>query len=532
MDLDQQIELLQAAAGDPKRLALAVLELGPAAAGTELRRALTCAAVPRWFDARILAAVLDPDLAAAADTWLDRLKALSCVEGFPARAAWNVHEQTRLALRESLQAQDPARMAELAARAQTPFPGETMPERIERAYHLVLADPAGAYPTLRVLDWDVQATPADGTALAQAMVEYPVHPGWPDLTRGWALLLRAARLSAYRPLGATIDDARGALGLFESAGVDRAGAWALVALGWGLGYRGQPGDLEEAEGALERAVSLRERLAAQAADAALAGLDLSEALLHLARLRAEQGSPAAQERALADHGRGIAIAEELLDRDPGAPRHAETLARHLEWRGWLSAARGERRPAEDDYRRAIGLWEGLLAANPTSALVAQELVSVKDKLGRLLAQGDAADRVAALVLAEDCLASTARLVEADPESREARRDLLLSLERLGDRLRARGGPGDLERARGCYERYLEIAERLYETDPESALAQWDRLVGYERMALIAEQRGDPSAQYWWRKALAAIEAMQQAGTLAPADAPFVERYRRKLRQYG
>lgn len=529
MDIDAQLALLQAAAGDPRRLALAVLELGPAAAGTDLRRALTCAAVPRWFDARILAAVLDPDLAGVAATWLERLKGLNCVEGFPARAAWNVHEQTRLALREALHGEDPARMAELAARAQAAFPGETVHERIERAYHLVLADPAGAYPTLRVLNWDAMATPADGTALAQAMAEYPAHPGWPDLTRGWALLLRADRLSAYRPRGETIDDARRALGLFESAGLESAVGRALELLGWALALRRRPVDLAEAQGTLERAVSLRERLAAQAPDAALADWDLSEALFLLGFVRAEQGTPAAQAQALADHGRGIAIAEGLLDRDPGAPRPAWSLARHLAWRGELHTGRGERGPVEADYRRAIGLREGLVAAEPASAVAARDLMTVRNRLALLLAQGGPADRAAALAMAEDGLASAERLVEANPESGEAQRDLLLSLGLLGDRLSARGAPGDLERARGCYERRLEIAERLYEADPGSALAQRDRSVGYERMALIAERRGDPSARDWWRRALAADEAMQQAGTLAPADAPFIERYRRRLR---
>ncbi|WP_295436859.1 hypothetical protein [uncultured Thiodictyon sp.] len=528
MDLNAQLELLQAAAGDPKRLALAVLELGPAAAGTDLRRALTCAAVPRWFDARILAAVLDPDLAGAAETWLERLKGLSCVEGFPARAAWNVHEQTRLALREALHGEDPARMAALAARAQGAFPGETMHERIERAYHLVLADPAGAYPTLRVLDWDVRATPADGTALAQAMAEYPAHPGWPDLTRGWALLLRASRLSPYRPLGETIDDARGALGPFESTGLHSAGAWALATLGWALGYRRQPGDLDEALGALERAVSLSEGLAAQVTDAALADCDLSEALFLLGMVRAEQSSPAASAQALADHGRGIAIAEGLLDCDPGAPRPVSTLARHLELRGWLRAGRGERGLAEVDYRRAIGLREGLLAANRASAPAARDLLTVRGRLGHLLAQGGAEDCATALALAEDGLAGVECLLAANPESGETRRDLLVSLGLLGDRLSARGGPGDLERACGCYERRLEIAERLYEADPESPLAQRDRSIGYEQMARLAEQRGDPSARHWWRKTLVAIEAMQRAGTLDPADARFVEHFRRRL----
>jgi len=523
------LALLQSAAGDPRRPALAVLELGPAAAGTDLRRALTCAVVPRWFDARILAAVLDPDLAGAAATWLERLKGLNCVEDFPARAAWNVHEQTRLALREALHGEDPARMVELSARAQAAFPGETLPERIERAYHLVLADPAGAYPTLRVLNSDVRATPADGTALAQALAEYPAHPGWPDLTRGWALLLRADRLSEYRPRGETIDDARRALGLFESAGLDSAVAWALEMLGWALEYRRRPGDLDEAQGALGRAVSLRERLAAQAPDATLADWDLSEALFLLGFVHAEQGTPAAQAQALADHGRGIAIAEGLLDRGPGAPRPARTLARYLEWRGRLHAGRVERGPAEADYRRAIGLREGLVAANPASALASRDLLSVKDRLARLLAQGGPADRAAALALAEDCLVSAERLVEANPVSGEARRDLSVILVLLGDQLCTRGAPGDLERARGCYERYLEIAERLHEADPGSALAQRDRWVGYECMARIAEERGDPSAQDWWRRALAAIEAMQQAGTLALADAWAIDYYRGRLR---
>jgi tetratricopeptide (TPR) repeat protein len=527
MDIDAQIAAIQAAAGDPKRLALTLLDLGPAPPGSDLRRALECAAVPRWFDARILTHLLDPDLLAAADadTWLTRLTALGCVEPLPARGGWNVHETTRLALREGLHAADPARIAALARRAMDAFGADDLAARIEHAYHLVLADPLHAYDRLRPLARDTQDDPADGTALAQALGEYPAHPGWPALTRGWALALRSGKLRHYRSIGETIDDARAALALFEGADAPDADiALTLMLLGFDLARRRRPGDQAEAEGCLGRALALFERDRTRAAHPLRADLDLAEAFLLLANPEAQRGGAAATDAALADYDRGLAIAEPLVAAHPGARWPAWMLSLLLESRGrlfYLRDGRGERPRAEADYRRAIGLREALHAARPESQVAARDLFMVRWRLADLLARGGAEDRATALAQFEQCLADAERLLASDPESALAAGDVSLSLNRIGDLLHQRAGPGDLERALDRYRRGLAIAERLLQANPESGEAARDLYISYDRMALTTEALGDPAALDWWRKAHAHARAMQLAGTLAAADEWFV-----------
>jgi hypothetical protein len=578
MDIDAQIAAIQAAAGDPKRLALTLLDFGQAPPGSDLRRALECAAVPRWFDARILTHLLDPDLLAAADadTWLTRLTALGCVEPLPARGGWNVHETTRLALREGLHAADPARIAALARRAMDAFASDDMAARIEHAYHLVLADPGGAYDRLRWLAQDTKDDPADGTALAQAQAEYPAYDGWPALTWAWALLLRSGKLRHYRPIGATIDDARAALALFEGAGAPDADiAWTLMSLGFDLATRRRPGDQAEAEGCLGRAVALFERDRTRATDPLRANLDLAEALFYLAWTKSQRGGAAATDAALADCERGLAIAEPLVAAHPEARWPAWLLSRLLEWRGrlfYLRDGRWDRPRAEADYGRAIGLREALHAARPESQVAARDLFMVRWRLADLLARGGAGERAAALAQFEQCLADAERLLasdpesalaagdvslslnrigdllhqragpgdleraldgyrrglairerlfQANPESADVARDISVSLNRIGDLLRRRAGPGDLERALDGYRRGLAIRERLLQANPESGEAARDLYISYDRMALTTEALGDPAALDWWRKAHAHARAMQLAGTLAAADEWFV-----------
>ena len=112
MDFTEQLRVLQAAQGDPAKLALATVDLAyPALADAErtaLKESLEAAAIPHWCDEAILAALLGITAEESA-VRLARLRRLSVVEPFPARGsnAVNVHEAARLALRKAM-ADDPA----------------------------------------------------------------------------------------------------------------------------------------------------------------------------------------------------------------------------------------------------------------------------------------------------------------------------------------------------------------------------------------------------------------------------------------
>src|SRR4051794_1952311 len=97
MDLAEQIRVLEAARGDPAKLALATVDLAypelPESERAALTETLEAAAIPHWCDEKILAALLEIPSEESADR-LARLSRLSVAEPFPARgdSAINVHE--------------------------------------------------------------------------------------------------------------------------------------------------------------------------------------------------------------------------------------------------------------------------------------------------------------------------------------------------------------------------------------------------------------------------------------------------------
>src|SRR5215510_4840817 len=106
MDFNTFIDRLKTSQDDKKSLTLATVDLVLAAHDAALRHALEAAAVPHWFDARILAALGHTQESVAAD-WVEQLRQLPFVESFAARHAWNVHEATRVVLRDHLYAAEP-----------------------------------------------------------------------------------------------------------------------------------------------------------------------------------------------------------------------------------------------------------------------------------------------------------------------------------------------------------------------------------------------------------------------------------------
>ena len=151
MNIDDLIAELQAAQGDPAKLTLATLDAVLSGTGRpELRPAVEAASIPHWFDADILACLMETDAQSAGDI-VAQLRTLPMVEDFPARHGWNVHEATRLALRNHLLETDPERFRRLSARAASCLSGDDPHHRIEAVYHRLVADPQDGADALRQL---------------------------------------------------------------------------------------------------------------------------------------------------------------------------------------------------------------------------------------------------------------------------------------------------------------------------------------------------------------------------------------------
>ena len=113
MNLDL-LERLQAASSDEEREWI-VLEFTLANLEPDVHDAVWVAAIPHWFDASFLAALLAKPLDATLPIYR-RLTTLSFIEPFPERGH-NVHERTRKLLLDHLWRDDAARFRLFSQRA-------------------------------------------------------------------------------------------------------------------------------------------------------------------------------------------------------------------------------------------------------------------------------------------------------------------------------------------------------------------------------------------------------------------------------
>ena len=135
MNAEFLVRLVQAQTEEEKDWLLAELSLS--VLSPELRAMALAAAVPHWFDAKILAA-LQPDLAQQAEALYLELQHLPFVEGFADRGH-NIHERTRKAVLKHLWETDEEAFKQFSQRLVDYFGAENT-NRIEQIYHAAIAD--------------------------------------------------------------------------------------------------------------------------------------------------------------------------------------------------------------------------------------------------------------------------------------------------------------------------------------------------------------------------------------------------------
>jgi len=169
MNLQAALERLKAAENDLGRRALVTADIAVAAHEPAVKNALNAAAVPHWFDHRILKCLLGTKSRAAA-ALVTKLSRLPMVEPYGTGRRWNVHESARLALRRRLAREDPGEFRTISARAARCFVGDDASSRIEVVYHLLSADPPEAVSELDRLwkEWHIARCnePLEGLAAA------------------------------------------------------------------------------------------------------------------------------------------------------------------------------------------------------------------------------------------------------------------------------------------------------------------------------------------------------------------------------
>ena len=242
MDIEQALHQLKQAQDDPQALTVATARIVCARSHPELFEILEAAAIPHWFNAEILAALLQTDTVTAAG-WMERLIQLPMVETFSARQAWNVHETTRLALRATLAKNDPERFQTLTRLAVEHFSGSEDTQQIEQIYHRLAGSETGADKQLLDLYHEWRRTGRYDTQQSLALVLEELLRS--NLLSGSALARTLVVLGWIResrmPLTLADSLAHQAVALFVEAGDEYGEADAREWLGRTLQSEGKSG---------------------------------------------------------------------------------------------------------------------------------------------------------------------------------------------------------------------------------------------------------------------------------------------------
>jgi tetratricopeptide (TPR) repeat protein len=281
----------------------------------------------------------------------------------------------------------------------------------------------------------------------------------------------------------------------DSAQPSRDVCICLERLGNFLLARGRPGDAEEAFGNYSRNLSICEELLADNPDSALAKRDVTVSLNKVADFLVLRGQPGDAEKALEHNLRSLRIRQELREADPGSGVAVRDVSIALERLGDFYL--GRRQPGDQDealgnLTQCLEIREVLLKANPGSALASRDVSVVLNKLGDLLTgRGGPGDGDLAYGYLSRSLKIAEDLQAADPGSARVGRDLSVSLNQLGNFLVARRQPGDLDQALVYYNRSLTICDNRLKVSPDSGRAQRYVFVTLNRLSLALAARARP-----------------------------------------
>jgi serine/threonine protein kinase/tetratricopeptide (TPR) repeat protein len=167
---------------------------------------------------------------------------------------------------------------------------------------------------------------------------------------------------------------------------------------------------------------------------------------------------------------------------------------------------GDTAGAMESYRKALAISEAVVAANPTDNEARRDVLVSRERIGDTLsATGDMAGAVenhrAALAISE-------QLAAADPSNNKARLTLLISHIKVGE---VQAATGDLQGALETYSKGREIAEALVRDDPANASARRAMTIIYNKVGDMQLETGDAAgALEGYRKVLAMREETLKA----------------------
>jgi tetratricopeptide (TPR) repeat protein len=550
--LEQQIETLRAAQGDPLRLATVDVDLAhgewPESQRERLRDALVLASIPHWFDTNVLVALADEDSAAA--SLKQELEALHCVERFVGRgpSAWNVDQGTRRAIRQALAQTQPDRFVVLSTRAVAHFSADaSLSSRVEHIYHLLVADPdrgATACTTLCV-NLSLESPPEHDRAIALALAELLESGVLRGRARAAAQLLvlteqlergegagqhdlaadvRAQFEGSEEPLDLVLAiDLQGQMALGQA---DRASALqffgdALTRLEAIVAERPHDtlslhmlavahtrlGDVEQAFApatAVEHfsaAVTALLRWAEAEPDAR--GLKREQAVALARRADVLMVLPGRLAEAGADQQRALEMLEALARADPANANRRRDAAVQLQRVGDIAVAEERLPQALESYEAAVRVVRDLVESDGSRLRWQNDLASLLLSVGDVLEKLERFD--AAEVVLQEALALCRHTTSLQPAGTKWGAGLGAALAALGSLAKRRGR---LDAALGLFESWRAAAQSALQSRADDADARRDQAIACNSIGRIRADMGDTAdAANYFAEAVRLMEGL-------------------------
>jgi serine/threonine-protein kinase len=228
-------------------------------------------------------------------------------------------------------------------------------------------------------------------------------------------------------------------------------------------------------------------------------------LLNTAMARLEKLSGEFVQHASADRHTAVALASlgDLVLQFGEAPRSSDAPGGAGPGGGEL---RGAAESARRFYTRAMEIFQALAQADPHDAQAKRDLSVTYDKLGDVHLRLGATDQ--ALRAYQKGLELREALAKADPRDAQARRDLSISYDRLGN---VHLQLGATDQALRAYQKGLELREALAKADPHDAQAKRDLSISYEKLGDMHLKLGaTDQALHYFQKGLELSEALAKA----------------------
>ncbi len=232
---------------------------------------------------------------------------------------------------------------------------------------------------------------------------------------------------------------------------------------------------------------------------------IRQRLLGTALKRLEQLSGKFVQRSTADRHTAIALLKmgDLVLQFGEAPRSGTA-------RGAAGPGGGESRGAAESarrfYTRSMEIFQALAQTDPNSSQAKRDLSISYNRLGDVHLKLGATDK--ALQAYQKGLGLSEALAQADPNDAQAKRDLSISYNKLGN---VHLQLGATDKALQAYQKDLEVSEALAQADPNDAQAKRDLSVSYDKLGDVHLKLGaTDKALQAYQKSLGLRQALAQA----------------------